>query len=141
MVKAYSLDLRERVAARVVAGESVRSVAASFTVSVASAVRWSQLWRAKGGDVRPGKLGGHRKPILAGHRDWLRERIAGEPEVTLRELAAELSARGTPVSYGAVRNFVHREGFSFKKNSAAKRAKSARRRASSPEMEKIPSPT
>jgi putative transposase len=140
MVKAYSLDLRERVAARVVAGESVRSVAASFTVSVASAVRWSQLWRAKGGDVRPGKMGGHRKPILEAHRDWVTERIAAEPEVTLRELAAALNARGVRVSYGAMRNFVHREGLSFKKNSAAKRAKSARRRASPPEVEEIPGP-
>ena len=64
MVRPYSEDLRKRVAGRVVAGESVRSVAAIFAVSVASAVRWSQLWRAKDGDVRPGKMGGHRKRIV-----------------------------------------------------------------------------
>ena len=114
MVRPYSEDLRKRVAARVVAGESVRSVAATFAVSVASAVRWSQLWRAKDGDVRPGKMGGHRKRILEPHRAWVMERIAREPEVTLRELAAELTGLGTPVGYSAMRNFVHREGLSFK---------------------------
>jgi transposase len=37
MGRAYSLDLRERVVAAVAAGESCRSVAATFKVSVA---RW-----------------------------------------------------------------------------------------------------
>ena len=138
MVRPYSEDLRKRVAARVVAGESVRSVAAAFTVSVASAVRWSQLWRAKDGDVRPGKMGGHRKRVLEPHRDWVMERIAREPEVTLRELAAELTALGTPVGYSAMRDFVHREGLSFKKNSAAKRARQASHRASSRPMAEVP---
>ncbi len=138
MVRPYSEDLRKRVAARVVAGESVRSVARLFMVSVASAVRWSQLWRAKDGDVRPGKMGGHRKRILEPHRAWVRERIAREPVVTLRELAAELTGLGTPVGYSAMRDFVHREGLSFKKNSAAKRARQARHRAASVEVEKIP---
>lgn len=141
MVSPYSLDLGRRVAARVVGGESVRSVAAAFTVSVASAVRWSQLWRARDGDVRPGKMGGHRKRILEPHRAWVMERIAREPEVTLRELAAELTSLGTPVGYSAMRDFVHREGLSFKKNSAAKRARAARRRAPPAKMEEVPGQT
>ena len=126
-MKPYSLDLRERVAVRVLSGESVRSVAAAFTVSVASVVRWSQRWRASG-HVRPSKMGGYRKPILLSERAWVMDRIAAEPEVTLRELAAELSARGVKVSSSTVRNFVHREGLSFKKNRASKRAGPARRR-------------
>ena len=36
MTRAYSLDLRERVVAEVKAGESCRSVAKTFMVSVAS---------------------------------------------------------------------------------------------------------
>jgi transposase len=124
MVKPYSLDLRERVAARVLAGDSVRSVAAVFSVSVATVVRWSQRAR---GDVRPSKMGGFRRPILEGERDWVVERIAREPEVTLRQMVAELGERGVRVSYSALRNFVHREGLSFKKNGAAKRARPARR--------------
>jgi hypothetical protein len=48
MGRAYSLDLRERVVAAVAAGESCRAVAATFKVSVASVVKWSQRYRATG---------------------------------------------------------------------------------------------
>ncbi len=138
-MKPYSLDLRERVAARVMTGESVRSVAAVFTVSVASVVRWSQLWRARG-NVRPGKMGGHRKPILDSERTWVMERIAREPEVTLRQMVAELADRDVAVSYSALRNFVHREGLSFKKKRAAQRARSSRRRSAPGAVEKLSGP-
>ena len=42
MSRAYSMDLRERVVAAVEAGQSCRAVAKTFTVSVASVVKWSQ---------------------------------------------------------------------------------------------------
>jgi transposase len=48
MVRAYSLDLRERVVAAVTAGETCRSVAVRFGVSVASVVKWSQRVRRTG---------------------------------------------------------------------------------------------
>jgi Transposase len=61
MTKPYSLDLRERVTERVVAGDSVRAVATIFTVSVASVVRWSRRLRrtgsAAGGKPRVGRWG------------------------------------------------------------------------------------
>lgn len=47
MARAYSLDLRERVVSAVTAGESCRSVAATFKVSVASVVKWSQRLRER----------------------------------------------------------------------------------------------
>jgi hypothetical protein len=47
MARPYSLDL-ERVVAAVAAGESCRKVAATYKVSVASVVRWSQRFRASG---------------------------------------------------------------------------------------------
>jgi transposase len=50
--------------------------------------------------------------------DWLRERIASAP-FTLRGLSAELAERGITAHPGAVWVFVHDEGLSFKKNSAA----------------------
>ncbi|WP_420851161.1 helix-turn-helix domain-containing protein, partial [Rhizobium quercicola] len=46
MPKSLSLDLRSRIAAAVVQGESVRSVARRFDVSAASAVRLGQKLRA-----------------------------------------------------------------------------------------------
>ena len=131
MGRPYSRDLRERVVAAVEEdGVSRRKAAAHFAVGISTVINWVRRFRETG-SVLPGKMGGHRRPILEAHRDWVAERIAAEPEVTLRELTAELEARGVRVSYGAMRNFVHREGLSFKKNSAAKRAKSARYRARS----------
>ena len=65
MGRAYSLDLRERVVAAVAAGESCRTVAATFKVSVASVVKWSQRFRATGSAAaRP--MGGNR-PRAARH--------------------------------------------------------------------------
>lgn len=131
MSKPYSVDLRKRVAARVLGGESVRSVATIFMVSPSSAVRWSQRQRSTG-SVAPGKIGGHRKRKLAGERDWILQRMARPPEVTLRGLMAELAERGIVVSYGALWNFVHGEGLSFKKK------RSARRSAAKGAVEEIP---
>ena len=115
MTKPHSLDLRERVTERVAAGDSVRAVATIFTVSVASVVRWSQRLR-RTGSAAGGKMGGHRACTLIGERGWLMERIAAEPEVTVRGLMTELAERGVAVSYGTVWNFIHREGMSFKKS-------------------------
>jgi len=103
MGRAYSLDLRERVVAAVVAGESCRSVAATFKVSVASVVKWSQRFRATGSAAaRP--VGGNRPYALSSERDWLLGRLAEQPDVTLRALLAELAERGVKV--GTVRNLV-----------------------------------
>ena len=99
MTKPYSLDLRERVTERVAAGDSVRAVATIFTVSVASVVRWSQRLR-RTGSAAGGKMGGHRACTLIGERGWLMERIAAEPEVSVRGLMTELAERGVAVSYG-----------------------------------------
>lgn len=72
MTRPYSMDLRERAVARVLAGESVRSVAAVLSISAATVVRWSGRHRATG-SAAPGKIGGHKVGILSGHRDWLVE--------------------------------------------------------------------
>ena len=48
MGRHYSNNLRERVTAAVLSGRSCREVAALFSVSVASAVKWSQRLRQTG---------------------------------------------------------------------------------------------
>ena len=121
MVRPYSLDLRERVVAAVMNGQSCRAVAALFGVSVASVVKWSQRLRSTGSAAAK-PMGGKRPVVLAGQRAWLRHRIDQVPSVSLRALVAELGERGIAVSYGAVWNFVHREGLSFKKKRASRRA-------------------
>ena len=137
MARAYSLDLRERVVAAVAAGESCRKVAATFRVSVASVVKWSQRFRATGSAAaRP--IGGQRPYALAGERDWLLSRLAEKPDVTLRALLAELAERGIVVSYYAVWNFFEHEGVSFKKKPARQRAGPSGRRPAAHTMEAAP---
>jgi transposase len=124
MPRPYSLDLRERVVGRVLLGETVRAVARTFWVSVSSAVKWSQRYRATASAAAK-PMGGRRHFVLAGQRGFLLERIALEPSVSLRRLQAELAERGTVVSYGAVWTFVHQEKLSFKKTRVRQRARSS----------------
>ncbi|MGQ0559631.1 MAG: IS630 family transposase [Sphingosinicella sp.] len=129
MTRPYSMDLRERAVARVLAGESVRSVAAALSISAASVVRWSQRHR-RTGSAAPGKIGGHRRPVLGAHRAWLLERATRD--FTLRGLVGELGEQGVKVDYVQVWRFVHAEGLSFKKSvlpAEQLRPKIARRRA------------
>ena len=124
MSKLYSLDLRERVAAFALAKGSTNMAAQTFSVSKATAVRWAKQLRDTG-NVAIGDVGGHRPVILRNERDWLMARIAAEPHVSLRTLLTELKAKGVTVSYGALWNFVHKKGLSFKKNSSRRRTAKA----------------
>ena len=114
-MRPLSNDLRERVVAAVGAGDSCRSVAARFGVAASTVVKWSQRYRATG-SVTPGKVGGHRKPVLNAHRSFIRERIDQMPHLPLHKLKDELAVRGIVVSHNAVWTFLRREGLSFKKN-------------------------
>ena len=121
MGRPYSLDLRERVARFVVSGGTCREAAERFGVGVATAVRWSQRLRAEGSAAaRP--MGGHRPLVLAGESEWLLQRIAEQPDLTLRAIRAELAERGVRVSYDAVWRFYLRQGVTFKKKPARRRA-------------------
>ena len=117
MTRPLSNDLRKRVIAALKAGESSRAVAARFGVAVSSVVKWSQRYRATG-SVAPGKMGGHRKPLLEPHRTFILERIRRTPHLTLHGLKDELGAHGVKVSHNAVWLFLRREGLRFKKNAA-----------------------
>ena len=114
MARPLSNDLRERVVAAALGGESCRAVAARFGVSVSSVVKWSQRRRATG-SVSPGKMGGHRRPVLEPHRAFIVARIDGTPHLTLHGLKNELAARGVKVSHNAVWLFLRRERLTFKK--------------------------
>lgn len=115
MARPLSQDLRQRIAAALHSGETTRSAAKRFGVSVASAVRTGQKWRA-GRDLEPGKMGGHRRPILCGETaDWIRARLAEKNDLTMRGLAAELAERGVVVAHDTVWRFVRSLDLTFKK--------------------------
>jgi transposase len=86
------------------AGQSCRSAAKTFMVSVASVVKWSQHQRAIGSPAAL-KMGGRRPYLVARERDWVLSRIAGKLDLTLRALLKELADRGLVVSYYALWHF------------------------------------
>jgi putative transposase len=137
MTRPYSMDLRDRAVARVLAGESVRSVASALSIGVATVVRWSQRYRSCG-SAAPGKVGGHRIGVLTGHRDWLLERA--RTDFTLRGLVAELATRGVKVDYVQVWRFVHAEKLSFKKKRAPRRTAPPEDRAAARAMAEVSGP-
>lgn len=110
-----SMDIRSRVAMALEEGETVRAAAKRFGVSVASAVRIGQRQRAGRGQA-PGKIGGHRCPVLAGEAGkWLLARLAEKPDLTMRALTAELATRGVQVAHDTVWRFVKQSGQTVKK--------------------------
>ena len=117
MARAYSLDLRERVVAAIEAGHSCRAVAQTFMVSVASVVKWSQRQRLSGSPA-PQPVGGRKPYAVAREREWLLARLAEKPDLTLREVLAELHDRGIEVGYFALWHIVRRAGLRFKKRSS-----------------------
>ncbi len=139
MARAYSLDLRERVVAAVMAGGRCRKVAETYRVSVASVVKWSQRFRATGSPAAK-PMGGNQPHSLAGERAWILARLAAAPDLTLRALVVELGERGVVTSYGSVWRIIHDAGISFKKNSVRHRARSARRGKAPDAVEEVSRP-
>jgi len=125
MPKAYSLDLRERVADFVSAGHSCRSAAAHFRVSVSFVVKLMRELKDRG-RLEPKPWGGRRHAKLEPHRAFLLARVDEKDDITMRELAAELEAEtGTRVASASLSRWLIRQGCSFKKNAAGRRARSA----------------
>jgi len=110
--------------ARKAAGETNREIAAALEISPSCVSKWATR-RRETGSLAPAQIGGYRTRTLSGDcADWLRARIKSGP-FTLRGLAAELAERGIKIHARAVWTFVHAEGLSFKKNSAAPGADAA----------------
>lgn len=125
MTKPCSNDLRERAVAAMQAGESCRAVGARFSVAPSSVVKWTQR-AARTGSVNPGQMGGHRKPVLEPHRDWLLDQVRRRPELTVKGLQALLAERGVEVSHDTVWRFLRACGLSFKKRRWSRTSASAR---------------
>ena len=80
-----SQDLRQRLVGAVEDGSSARQAAARFAVSASAAIKLVRRVRETG-STEPGKIGGHRKPLLADHEDVLRELAATRKGITLAEI-------------------------------------------------------
>jgi transposase len=126
MPKAYSLDLRERVARFVRGSRSCHAAAAHFSVSVSFVVRLMKAFRTTG-RLAPKASGGRRHAKLDPHRAFLLARIQEKPDITMPELSAELAAaRGAKADPASLSRWLILNGYRFKKNAVGKRARSPR---------------
>ena len=115
MPKAYSLDLRERVARFVGSGRSRHAAAAHFKVSVSFVVNLMKAYRMTG-SLEPKPGGGRRHAKLDPHRAFLLARVAERDDITMPELAAELAAAtGTRADPASISRWLIRNGYRFKK--------------------------
>ena len=122
MTAPLSQDLRKRLVAAVAEGSSARAAAARFQVSPAAAV--SIVRRAREtGSTEPARIGGYRRPLLAGHETLLRELMSTRKGITLAEIRAELVERGIqPGSLSTIWSTLERFGLSHKKVAEGRRA-------------------
>gem|GEM_PF-1188338 len=129
MLKAYSLDLRERVASFVESGRSLHAAATHFQVSVSFVVNLVKAFKTSGQhEAKP--RGGRRHAKLDLHRDFLIARVTEKADITMPELAAELiAATGTTAEPASLSRFLISNGCRLK-NLAGKRARPARHQGS-----------
>lgn len=90
-MKAYSLDLRERVVTAYEDGiETIREVAEQFLVSESFIKKMLAKKRRTDSLAPRGHGGGQPKKLSAGHCKWLLKTVLATPDITLSELQTTL---------------------------------------------------
>ena len=136
MGKPHPVELRKRVVDHVAEGNTHRSTAARFKVSVKFVNDMVKLMKATGGlaPKAQGNGGGHGK--LAGLKDWVARRIGATRDLTTAELAAEIAAtHGMAVHRGSVWRLLRDLGLTHKKRPASRRTEAPRGRGSAPHLD------
>ena len=116
-MKAYSLDLRQRVVAAYEKGKgSIAEVAEQFNVGQTFVKKMLRQQREQG-SVAPLAHGGGRQPSLSEkeHR-LLRQKVKERSDISLAELQAHLSTKaGVTVSLPTIHRSLRASGLSHKK--------------------------
>ncbi len=90
-MKAYSLDLRQRVVAAYEAGQTtIKEVAGRFAVSETFVKKMLKQKREQGAVQSPAQGGGKRRTLEEKHLKALRGWLKKEPDLTLRELQEKM---------------------------------------------------
>ena len=110
-MRAYSMDLRERVLADCDAGLPTKRVAEKFRVSPAWVRRLKQR-RRETGQIAPRQQRHGRRPVLADHLETLAGLVREQPDATAKELASRLPV---PVSHQTVQRTLQRLRLTYKK--------------------------
>lgn len=121
-MRAYSMDLRERVFADCQAGMATAAVAEKYTVSASWVRRLKQRQKATG-SLAPRPPSPGRPVALAPHDARVREVVRDDPDATLAELRHRL---GVAVSLSALADYLRRIKLSFKKKSPGRPSRTAR---------------
>lgn len=116
MTTPLSQDLRRRLVRAIEEGGSARAAAGRFEVSPSAAIKLMRRLRETG-STEPGRIGGYRKPLLAGHEALLGDLTRTRKGITLAEIREELVKRGiAPVSLTTIWSTLRRLGLSHKKS-------------------------
>lgn len=122
-MKAYSMDLRERVLSDCDDGMTTAEVAEAYRVSTAWVRRLKQR-RRETGEVAPRVARPGPTPVLAGESDRLRQVVRANPDRTAAEYRQLL---GTAAAVVTVWRALRRLGLTHKKSAARGRAGAAGR--------------
>ena len=117
-MKAYSLDLRQKIVQRYEAGGvSQRELARQFHVSLNFIVTLLRRWRVEK-TLHPKKRGAVMKPLLTTQvMSFVAEEIAARCDLSLAELVERVRARHQiSVSVKTMSRMLRRENLRYKKN-------------------------
>ena len=115
-MRAYSLDLRQRVVDALQSGQSRPQVSERFGVSLATIDRLARQWRQTQ-DLSPRPIPGRSRSITEAERETLQSLIATEKDPTLASLARTLEEQtGKKVSKSALQRNLVWLGYSYKKS-------------------------
>ena len=115
MAQYLSADLRVRVIRAVEGGMSRNAAARRFGVSIASAVRWMDVYLRTGGSAPRPRGGDRRSGRIEAQADLLLRAVEEVPDITLAELRARLIAdRGEAFAISTIHDFFRRHGITFK---------------------------
>jgi transposase len=139
-MKAYSLDLRQRVVAVRGEGATIEQTAVRLGVSPKTVSNYCRLERETGG-LAPGQHGGYKISRLADYDETLRQWIAKEPELTLDQLCRRIKRRLKITIRKTALDFrLKKLGLRFKKNAEGRRTRAPAGEGSTPMVEAKPGP-
>jgi len=114
-MRAYSLDLRQRVGDALACGQTQEAVAERFDVSLSSVQRFARQWRERG-DLSCKPAPGKARAVSAEMEPDLKELVLSRTDWTLETLADAWQQRtGRRISIWALQRNLRWWGLSLKK--------------------------
>lgn len=115
MGRALSNDLGSRVLKASSEGSTARRAAIRFGVSASTAIRW--ISRAQQGELEARPTGWRRGSKLDFHEDYIVSLIDARKDITLNEMVVCLREEcGISIGRTALNNWLHKRGFTYKKD-------------------------